>query len=235
MKARKIIGRDGRPRIQLRLDLGLLQMEMTGRPDGQRPFGAESLLDYHQARLERHRRRHGTDAGFHLSPEECAQLREESVQYYHRYLSLFRLEEFEQVLADTARNLECLEFIRRYAAEEEDRVAFQQYVPYIVMMHARAGAALALKQEDYDLALRRVEEGLERIREFFSTLDRDDLFEESVEVDALLRLAGEIRRRRPPDPVERLREELEAAVSEEDYERAAVLRDQLRAMEADTL
>jgi hypothetical protein len=34
INVRKIRGVDNRIKIQMRLDLGLLQMEMTGRPDG---------------------------------------------------------------------------------------------------------------------------------------------------------------------------------------------------------
>ena len=47
MSARRITGRDGFDKIQMRLDLGLLQMEVTGSPDGIRPHGCESLLEYH--------------------------------------------------------------------------------------------------------------------------------------------------------------------------------------------
>ena len=43
IKVRKIIGLDGREKLQLRIDLGMLQMEMTGRPDGHRPHNCESL------------------------------------------------------------------------------------------------------------------------------------------------------------------------------------------------
>jgi len=231
---RKIIGRDGRPRVQLRLDLGLLQMEMTGRPDGQRPFGAESVLDYHLARLNEHKRRRGTDAGFRLSPDECAELRDESIQYYHRYLSLYHLEDFEQVAADTARNLKCLDFMRSYAAEESDRLGSQHYSPYMLMMHTRALAALALKGEAFEGALEEIRHGIASIEAFFTDLGEPELVERSVEIASLKRLAREIRRRKPADPIEQLREELEAAVSAEDYERAATLRDQLRSMEANS-
>ena len=48
---RKIKDRDGKPKLQMRLDVGLLQMEMTGRPDGGRPHEMESLLDYHLSKL----------------------------------------------------------------------------------------------------------------------------------------------------------------------------------------
>ena len=37
----------------MRIDLGLLQMELDGRPDGQRPHGFESLLDYYEARRKK--------------------------------------------------------------------------------------------------------------------------------------------------------------------------------------
>ena len=44
------MGSDGKEKVQLRLDLGLIQMEMSGRPDGTRPKSCESLLTYHQGR-----------------------------------------------------------------------------------------------------------------------------------------------------------------------------------------
>jgi len=48
IKVRKIAGLDGREKLQLRVDLGVLQMEIAGRPDGRRPHNCESLLEYHQ-------------------------------------------------------------------------------------------------------------------------------------------------------------------------------------------
>jgi hypothetical protein len=36
---RKFLGRDGVEKIQLRVDLGLLQMNAQGRPDGKHPHG----------------------------------------------------------------------------------------------------------------------------------------------------------------------------------------------------
>src|SRR5690349_19467383 len=51
INVRKINGLDGKQKIQMRLDLGLLQMEVTGRPAGAHPQGYESLLDYHEDKL----------------------------------------------------------------------------------------------------------------------------------------------------------------------------------------
>src|SRR5437868_2516483 len=77
VNVRKISGADGRPKLQMRLDLGLLQMEMQGRPDGLRPHGHESLLEYYESRLGEHKRRNGTELGFHLTRGQCQALREE--------------------------------------------------------------------------------------------------------------------------------------------------------------
>ena len=47
---RIVTGDDGQEKIQLRIDLGLMQMEFNGRPDGQRPQGYESWLEYYRER-----------------------------------------------------------------------------------------------------------------------------------------------------------------------------------------
>src|SRR5436190_1974115 len=39
-------GADGRDVLQMRLDLGLLQLETEGRPDGTRPGGKNTYLDH---------------------------------------------------------------------------------------------------------------------------------------------------------------------------------------------
>ena len=44
--AREIVARDGRKVLQLRVELGILQMEVDTRPDGTRPHGCASYLDY---------------------------------------------------------------------------------------------------------------------------------------------------------------------------------------------
>src|SRR5688500_18370962 len=127
INVRKISGIDGAPKLQMRLDLGLLQMEMTGRPDGVRPHGCESLLEYFESQLKEHRTRNGTELGFHLTSAQCQSLREEAVMYYHRYLSLFVLEEFPGVVRDTARNLRVLDWCGKFAVNEQDRLVLERY------------------------------------------------------------------------------------------------------------
>lgn len=227
---RKISGDDGTVKIQMRLDLGLLQMEASGRPDGRRPHGAASLLDYHESELASHKERNGTDLGFELTPEDCQALREEAVQYYHRYLAEFVLEDFEGVERDTARNLCLLDLCRRYAREETDRQALEQYRPYLIMMNARAQVHLMLRRGRFKTALARVEAGLKLIHQVLVEADSEEAFEESTEAAILLSLRQEIAARMPADPLQKLEAELDRAVQEERYEDAIVLRERLAAM-----
>ena len=228
ISVRKIRGQDGHIKIQLRLDLGLLQMATEGRPDGRKPYGCESLLEHLQKRLARHRRNHGTDDGFHVDEKHCDLLRSEAVQYYYRYLSEFVLEEYEAVRRDTARNLEVLDFCAKYAKEEPDRYLMEQYRPYIVMMNARARAHLALRDSRPRSARAIVRQALGQMRRFFSRFGHDQLYANSSEVATLEALLKDIEKKIPIDPLKRLKRELAKAVEEERYEDAARLRDTMR-------
>jgi len=229
---RKISGDDGAVKIQMRLDLGILQMEASGRPDGRRPHGEDSLLDYHLKRLQLHEQRNGTPLGFELTPEECQTMREESSQYYHRYLAEFVLEDFAGVERDTARNLKVLDLMGKFAVEESDRLSLEQFRPYLIMMNTRAQVHMALRQGRFKTALARVESGLSRIQEIFSEYADEEAFEDASEVMILMALRKEIRARMPADPVEKLEAELNKAVDDERYEDAAVLRERIEAMRA---
>ena len=231
INVRKIHGQDGAPKVQMRLDLGLLQMEMTGRPDGARPHGCESLLEYFEKQLSDHQRRHGTEMGFQLNDSQCASLREEAVQYYYRYLSLFVLEEFPGVVRDTARNLRVLDLCGKYADEEQDRLVLEQYRPYIIMMNSRAQASILQSEGKLSAALKTVEEGLDDIKAFFGRFGQEDAYAHSNEVRVLRQFARRIRKKLPVNPVEKLRRKLEKAVKSERYEEAAKLRDKILRMQ----
>ncbi len=225
ISVRKIRGRDGRVKIQLRLDLGLLQMESEGRPDGARPYSCESLLEYIEQGLARHRQTHRSDDGFTIDEKHCELLRAEAVQYYYRYLSEFVLEDFAAVVRDTQRNLRVLELCAKYAEDEADRYIMEQYRPYILMMNTRARAHLALQDNRAREARKIVSEALEKMRDFFDRFGEEDLHSSSSEVSALEAMLKEIDAKMPIDPLQQLHRQLARAVEEERYEDAARLRD----------
>ena len=226
---RKFKAKDGTEKIQLRVDLGLLQMNATGRPYGKRPFGHESLLQHYKARLEKYRRTHGaSNDGFTLKAEDCAKLQQEAIQYHHRYICLFQLEDYAGVIRDTERNLEVFNCVNDYAESDELAWSLQQFCPQLLMMRIRAKGMLALRDDKHGDAVEMIEEGLDEIRNFYRRHSRQDLAEQSGELHSLEAWLQEIRTKRPLSAREKLEHDLDEAVRREDYEKEAQVRDALR-------
>jgi hypothetical protein len=227
---RRIKGEDGREKIQLRIEMGILQMEISGRPDGQRPQGSESLLSFYQEKALESSGSDDDDEGFSLDAEACMSLQMEALQYYHRRISFLELGEYKRAQEDAGRNLELFDFVKEYAAEEEDKLILEQYRPFVIGHRVRAAVLQNLEEENFDLALGEIEDGIEEIRGFFKEFDRPDLVDESEEITFLTEWADEIRKDRPRSLLQDLKDQLREAVALEDFERAAELRDRLRAM-----
>jgi hypothetical protein len=229
IKVRKVPGLDGREKLQLRIDLGLLQMEMNGRPDGQRPHNCESYLVYHERRAVRAAER-GEE--YELTPEQCSDLQQEGIQYYHRYLSLFQIEEFEGVIRDTQRNLDLFTFVDEHSEREDLVWSFQQFRPYVLMMNTRARVSILLADGKFGDAIREIEKGRERISEFFQQSAFPELEAKSSEIAFLNEWLEEVRAKRPLTRLEVMEREMERAIAGERYERAAELRDAIRQFKA---
>jgi len=140
--ARRFKGKDGKDRIQLRVDLGILQMFADGRPDGKRPLGHESWLEFYKAKAAA-----ATETGeeFRLTSEDLGKLQQEAIQYHHRYICLFQLADYDGVIRDTNRNYEVFEFVGEHAETRELAWSIQLFAPQLLMMRARAEGTKALK------------------------------------------------------------------------------------------
>lgn len=226
IKVRKIIGSDGREKIQLRIDLGLIQMETSGRPDGQKQHGYESLLAYHQT-LAKEKEEAGE--AFVLSADEVAELQQEGIQYYHRYIALFQLNDFAGVIRDTERNLSLFDFVSAHAEREELAASLEQFRPYVIMMNTRARASIELEREDFLEAIRLIERGRDRIAEIFTESGSPEMISRSPEIAFLDEWLDEIRAKKPMSKLEKMQREMEKAIANEAYERAAELRDAIKA------
>jgi UvrB/uvrC motif len=230
LQVRFIAGDDGREKIQMRIDLGVIQLETSGRPDGERPEGYESLLEFYEAKAQQ--AAEGSSA-FSLGPEDCSKLMREGLQYYHRYLSAFHLERYEIVAKDTVRNLRLFAFVGRHASRQRDKLEFDKYRPYVQMMNTRARASMAIKEGDHQAALSLIDGGIKAIRKFLREYKQEEREQECAELRSLLNWRREVKRDRPLEPLERLEQQLELSVVREDYEEAARLRDKIRVMRGD--
>ena len=230
ISTRKIIGSDGREKIQMRVELGLLQMEQGGRPDGKRPFGSISLLEHHQRELAKYERNNATTIGFALAPRECRALWDEASLYYQRYVALFVLEEFDPVMRDTSHNIAILDLCLEYALERKDRFRMESSRPYVLMMDSRARALKSLAEGSSPSALAHVNRGLMHIRAHFENWNRPEAYDSAEEVKLLLELRRELVADIPADSVLVTRQELRDAIRQERFEEAARLREQLNKM-----
>jgi protein-arginine kinase activator protein McsA len=126
-----------------------------------------------------------------------------------------------------------LDLCGKFALDEQDQIVLEQYRPYIVMMNTRAQASIESGEKRFADALRTIDKGLGEIKDFFERFAPDDAsFAEANEVRVLKRLAREIRKKVPVNPLERLERRLEKAVREERYEDAAELRDRITHMKS---
>lgn len=233
VNVRLIQADDARMIIQMRVDLGILQMETTGRPDGTRPDGFDSLLEAVAAALQAHVDEHGDAEGFLLTSEHCRRLREEAIQFYHRYVSLLALEEYEGVMRDTEHNLHIIEFCREFGETEFDQTVMEQLRCNTLMMHARAEASQAVAAKDTRAALEAIDRGLDAIRKAMMESDDPDqeevdAFETSAEVQLLWSMRDALVPKLPVSQRSELHDRLKAALAAENYELAAILRDELR-------
>lgn len=230
INVRLIEGEDGEQRIQLRLDLGIMQMRASGRPDGLMPHGCESLLEYHEQRLDDFIDEHGSAAGFTLDEDECRELREEAVQYYHRYVCLMIVEDFDGVIRDTTRNLRVIDICGKYAQTEADRQVLEQFRAYITMMRAQALARQALKDNEPKAAVLAIDEGLDALQRHFVEAEEVESYEDSSEVQILRGMREALTPKLPVSQKSELRARLQRALEQENYELAAILRDELKMM-----
>ncbi len=240
-KTRIVTAEDGRTVMQVRLPLGIEQYELQGRPDGARPFDRDTVVQAFEERLSHHVEEHGSDEGFTIDHDDAVMLQSEGVLLYYRYLLLFQANDFERTARDTEHNLRLCRLLERYCPDEDDRNAVLQFKPYILRMNAMSRAMTAVKQGMGGVARQILDGGIAEI-DGLPDIDSPAFRFEKVRSanylrSTLSRLAdGELEAGGEDHGVGAngrgevgvLEQELEQAVEEENYERAATLRDRIR-------
>ena len=216
----------GRQVLQVRMPLGIEQYELDGRPDGTEPYGRESMLDEIEFRLQKFIEEHGEDSGFVIEHEDFEEIHAEGILYYYRYLLLFQIGDYKRTTRDTEHNLRICSLVEKYCTSAEDKESLLQYKPYIIRVNALSRSMLYLGDNDKRSALAAIQTAIDEIEADESLSSMVYRFERDRSLEQLRGTIEQLSKFAKGD-VERLEAQLEEAVENEDYEKAAKLRDRI--------
>src|SRR5215470_2718709 len=144
VQARQVQAADGRQVLQMRMDLGIIQMEMEGRPDGLRPHDLPTYFHYLKAEAGKQLR---SNHPFVLSEEQCQEADREFIQFYHRRICWMALGNFARAIADADHTLAFMDFVRDHSPNEEYTEAHEQYRGFVMFHRIESAAALKVQEK----------------------------------------------------------------------------------------
>lgn len=220
ISARLVRAADGREVLQMRVEMGVLQLETTGRPDGTRPSGAATYFDYltELAEVE-------GNEDLVLSPTQCSEADREFMQYYHRRVCWLALREFRRATDDADHTLAFMDFAREHSPGEEWTLSHEQYRPFVLFHRTQAATLAVLEEQGAEAAMQELNDGLRRFHDLFVRYEAEEQYEDDDLVRRLHELRDTLREQYDLQPS--LSEQLAQAVASEQYELAAKLRDEL--------
>jgi hypothetical protein len=229
LAARLVRGIDGSDVLQLRVELGLLQMNPDGRPDGADYRGRATVLDHVRTELE---------AQATVDPEAWQALRRELNQFNYRRLALTCLVEdaandddtelARMQLSRTIRDIDhCLSILRLAQQEHPPAVSGNlTLIPTLIFNRARLLARLRSIEQRYDEAIEEAEAGAEALTHALEGAGFEpEQIDEDAGVDYLRQFARRLREQSGIDRT--LQEQLADAIDDEDFEAAAHLHQRL--------
>lgn len=206
--------------LQMRVDMGILQLEIEGRPDGGRPDGHSTFFDLLQKKA--------AESDFELTENECIEVDREFVQFYHRRVCWLQLKEFQRAVNDADHTLGLMDFCKAHSPDDQWTISHEQYRPF-VLYHRTQAAALAKLELDVEncaeLAIEQVDLGLENLRRLFEDYEAEEQFEEDELIQRLVEFKANLREKYEIGKT--LQEQLNEAIANEDYEQAAEIRDEI--------
>jgi hypothetical protein len=212
VSVRLVRGADGRDVIQMRIEMGLLQLEVVGRPDGSRPGGHSTYYDLLVDEAQR-------DPEMIMTEAQCAEADREFVQFYHRRICWLALREFDKAMRDADHTLTLMDFCRDHSPDEAWTMTHEQYRPFVLFHRTQSATLQALEDEDAEAAIEAVNRGLHGLNELCEDVEENELVARLVELRESVREKFAVGRT--------LQEQLNDAIASEQYELAAQLRDRL--------
>jgi hypothetical protein len=205
--------------LQMRVDMGVLQLETTGRPDGATPHQKATYLDYLRTEAAHH-------PEMQLTEEQCLEVDREFVQYYQRRVCWLQLKEFRRAVEDADHTIALMDFCQVHSPSEQWTLSHEQYRPFVLYHRTQAAALDVLQLENGpELAIEEINRGLAIMHQIFVAYEAEEQFDEDELVQRLQEFRESLRNRFEVGKT--LKEQLEDAVASEQYELAAKLRDRL--------
>ncbi len=230
LRARVVTGRDGEELLQLRVDLGVMQMFPDGRPDGERYRGFAGAREYIE-----HERRLG---GHTLTTVDWEELERELLQTNYRRMAFATVAEdalraneqvgarrhLRRAVVDVETCLVDLELLRAHPAKADGHAAL---LPTLLFDRARLAAQLQISAGAFEEAIERAEQGVEALDALLSELGyEEEQRAEDPGLTYLRKLSAQLRQEY--GIAHTLNEQLREAIDNEDFETAAELREELK-------
>jgi hypothetical protein len=217
--ARLVPTGDGREVLQMRIEMGLLQMEITGRPDGEHPGGADTCLAWLKGLAD------AQGKAYKLSDEHRIEIDREFLQFYHRRICCLALRRFAGAVADADHTLALIDFVTAHSADPQWTASHEQYRPFVLFHRIQAAAMMELEKSGPEIAIETINQGVAQMQEVFSRIGADEEFGRDELVNQLTAMQASLREEYRVGKT--LGEQLADAVASEEYERAARLRDEI--------
>jgi tetratricopeptide (TPR) repeat protein len=230
---RKIVGVDGRQKLQIRLRNGVVQWEMEGRPDGTEPYGFPSVLEYSRALSEIHRElEEDGECPFSLDGTLVEELGDELLAYARRRQAFMLMREYEHALRDARHALDILDMVRELAERPSDALRYERRRPELLADSARVEALVEIQRGEFKGALLSLTEGIREIEKFFRRMELGSEIHQCEERRALVDFRRSLRERyhvplTDGELLQTLQAEQQIAIQQEDYEMAGRLRDKI--------
>jgi hypothetical protein len=136
------------------------------------------------------------------------------------------LREYRRAARDADHSLAFMDFVREHSPDEEWTLSHEQYRPFVLFHRVQATALATLEENGAASAIKEINVGLDQFRDLFARYDAAEQFSDDELVRRLEQMRESVRKKY--EVGQTLEEQLAAAVRDEDYERAASLRDQMR-------
>jgi len=219
VSARLVVTDTGREVLQMRIEMGLLQMEVNGRPDGTMPGGAETYLDYLISETFQE------GEAFQLTEAHCAEVDREFLQFYHRRICWLALREFNLAIWDADHTLALIYFIEKHSPDAEWVESHTRQRPFVLFHRTQAATLAALEEAGFEEAIEELNRGIAKLKRVLPKHEEEEAAEANQMILQLGDLKNWIREHFGVDRT--LSERLSDAVANEQYELAAKLRDEI--------